>query len=476
LKLKKSGGWQILDSNGKNPYRNRMFRFMQNKAFALMIIFIVCAATTSCGLGWGDDLSDKSDEDVSFAGDIERVSVASNGSQANGNSEEPSISSDGRIIAFISDATNLVTGDTNGVADVFVHDIDIGITERVNESSAGIQGNNDAFTLSLSSNGRFVAFGSLATNLVAGDTNAVIDVFVHDRNTGTTERVSISTAGAQANKESFSPAVSSDGLFIAFQSDATNLVPFDTNANSDIFVHDRTAGVTERVSVASDGTQGNGDSIFAAISSNGRFVAFTSEATNLVAGDTNNKADIFVHDRQKDTTERIAEPAEFNTGSGIIIVAPAISPDGGFLGFRSNADDLVPGDTNNSFDTFLIECDTLMAERASVSSSEVEGNADSDRPSISSNNRYVVFPSIATNLVSQDTNGSEDIFVRDRDEGRTRRVSLAFDGSESDNSSFSAVISGDGRFVAFTSFAENLVPADTNGFLDIFVIPNPFNP
>ena len=459
-----------------------MLRFELNKAFAWMIIFIICAVTTSCKLSWGgdpidkSDKSDKSDEDVSFAGDIERVSVASNGRQANGNSEEPSISSDGRIIAFISDATNLVTGDTNGVADVFVHDMDTGITERVSESSAGIQGNNDADTLSLSSNGRFVAFGSLATNLVAGDTNAVIDVFVHDRNTGTTERVSISTAGAEANNESFSPAVSSDGRFVAFQSDATNLVPFDTNANSDIFVHDRTAGVTERVSVASDGTQGNGDSIFAAISSNGRFVAFTSEATNLVAGDTNNKADIFVHDRQKDTTERIAEPAEFNTGSGIIIVAPAISPDGGFLGFRSNADDLVPGDTNNSFDTFLIECDTLMVERTSVSSSEVEGNADSDRPSISSNNRYVVFPSIATNLVSQDTNGSEDIFVRDRDEGRTRRVSLAFDGSESDSNSFSAVISGDGRFVAFTSFAENLVAGDTNGFLDIFVIPNPFKP
>jgi len=453
-----------------------MLRFEQNNAFAWMIIFIICAATTGCKLSWGGKTTDRSDEDVAFAGDIERVSVASNGSQANGNSEEPSISADGSIIAFISDASNLVTGDTNGVADIFIHDMDLGTTERVSESSAGIQGNNDAFTLSLSSNGRFVAFGSLATNLVAGDTNAVLDVFVHDRNTGTTERVSISTAGDQANDESYSPAVNSDGRFVAFQSDASNLVPFDTNNKSDIFVRDRTTGVTERVSVTSDGTQGNGDSFFAAISSDGRFVAFTSEATNLVAGDTNNKADIFVRDRQKDRTEIIVEPAEFNTGSGVIIVAPAISPDGGFLGFRSNADNLVPGDTNNSFDTFLIERGTLTAELDSVSSSEVEGNADSGQPSISSNNRYVVFSSIATNLVLQDTNGSEDVFVRDRDEGRTRRVSLAFDGSEGDNSSFSAVISGDGRFVAFTSFADNLVIGDTNGVLDIFVIPNPFNP
>ncbi len=446
------------------------------RSFVWIFIFISCTATTSCKLGFGGDPVDGSDDDVSFAGDIERVSVASGGSQANGNSDEPAISSDGRIVAFLSDAANLVAGDTNGVPDVFVHDLDTGVTERVSVASAGAEGNDEAFTLSLSSNGRFVAFGSLATNLVAGDTNAVIDVFVHDRDTDTTERVSISTAAAQANDESFSPAVSSDGRFVAFQSDATNLVASDTNNRSDIFVRDRTTGITERVSVASDATQANGDSIFPAISSNGRFVAFSSEATNLVAGDTNNKADIFVHDRQNDTTELIAGPAEFNTGSGILIVAPAISPDGSFLGFWSNANDVVAGDTNNSFDTFLVDRDTLTAERCSVSSSEVEGNADAYRPSISSSNRYVVFSSIATNLVSQDANGFEDVFVRDRDDGRTRRVSLAFDGSEGDNNSFSAVISGNGRFVAFTSFAENLVAGDTNGALDVFVIPNPFNP
>ena len=319
-----------------------------------------------------------------------------------------------------------------------------------------------------------MAFGSFATNLVAGDTNGKLDVFVHDRDTGTTERLSIAFNGTQGNDESFSPAISSVGRFVAFQSDATNLVPNDTNNRSDIFVRDRQTGTTERVSVASDGTQANGDSISPAISSDGRFVAFSSEASNLVAGDTDNKADIFVHDRHNDTTELIAEPAEFNTATGTIIVAPAISPDGGFIGLRSDADDLIPGDTNNSFDTFIVDRDTLIAERISVSSSDVEGNSDSGRPSISSNNRYVVFSSIATNLVSGDTNGSEDVFVRDRDAGRTRRVSIAFDGAEGDSDSFSAVISGDGRFVAFTSFAENLVADDTNGRFDIFVIPNPF--
>jgi tricorn protease-like protein len=288
--------------------------------------------------------------------------------------------------------------------------------------------------------------------------------------------VSIATAGTQANDESYSPAISSSGRFVAFRSDATNLVANDTNNNSDIFVRDRASGVTRRVSVDSDGDQANGDSILPAISADGRFVAFSSEASNLVGGDTNNLADIFVHDRQNDETVLIVGPAEFSTGSGIIIVAPSISPDGDFVGLRSNADDLVPGDTNNSFDTFLVDRGSATAERSSVSTSEAEGNSDSSRPSISSDNRFVVFSSIATNLVSGDTNGFEDVFVRDRDEGRTRRVSLAFDGSQGDNRAYSAVISGDGQSVAFTSLAENLVANDNNGFSDIFVIPSPVSP
>jgi hypothetical protein len=280
----------------------------------------------SCKLGFGGDdvnSNDKDDGDVSFARDIERVSISSVGILADGDSEEPSISSDGFMVAFISEATNLVPGDTNDAQDVFVHDLATGITERVSVASAGTQGDDDASTLSLSSNGSFVAFGSFATNLVAGDTNDVIDVFVHDRDTGTTTRVSIATDGTQANDESFSPAISSSGRFVAFRSDATNLVANDTNNDSDIFVRDRASGVTRRVSVDSDGDQANGDSILPAISADGRFVAFSSEASNLVGGDTNNLADIFVHDRQNDETVLIVGPAEFSTGSGIIIVAPS---------------------------------------------------------------------------------------------------------------------------------------------------------
>ena len=186
--------------------------------FVWIIILISCTTYAGCKLGFGGDESDgsgsdsDSDDDVSFASDIERVSISSVGIQADGDSEEPSISSDGFIVAFISEATNIVPGDTNDAQDVFVHDLDTGITERMSVASAGSQGDDDAFTLSLSSNGSFVAFGSFATNLVAGDTNDVIDVFVHDRDTGITARVSIASAGTQANDESFSPAISSTGV------------------------------------------------------------------------------------------------------------------------------------------------------------------------------------------------------------------------------------------------------------------------
>ena len=456
-----------------------MFRYRIKKAPRALIgfgILLMLPILMGCKLSWGGDPVETQGDDTAFAGDIERVSVASGGGQANGDSDEPAISSDGFIVAFMSDATNLVAGDTNGVRDVFVHDRSTGLTERVSIASGGAEGDDEAFTLSLSSDGDFVAFGSFATNLVAGDTNTAIDVFVHDRNTDTTERVSIASDTTQADADSFSPAISSDGQFVAFQSDATNLVLNDTNSNSDIFVHDRQTDSTERISVATGGAQGNGDSFFPAISADGRYVAFSSEASNLVAGDTNNKADIFVHDRQNDTTELIVGPAEFTSGSDIITVAPVISPDNAFVGLRSLADDLVPADTNNSFDAFLVNRTTSIIERTSVSSSEVEGNADSSKPSISSDNRFVVFSSIATNLVSTDFNGSEDVFVRDRNADQTRRVSLAFDGDEADNNCFAAVISADGEFLAFTSFATNLVANDTNGDLDVFVVPNAFSP
>jgi Tol biopolymer transport system component len=191
-----------------------------------------------------------------------------------------------------------VPGDTNNNSDIFVHDRKTGTTERVSVDSAGNQGNSFSEGASVSRDGRFVAFTSVASNLVPGDTNGRSDIFIHDRKTGTTERVSVDSAGNQGNTSSFQPSISRDGRFVAFRSLASNLVPGDTNNNSDIFVHDRKTGITERVSVDSAGNQANDSSSEPSISRDGRFVAFQSFDSNLVPGDTNGVLDIFVHHRK----------------------------------------------------------------------------------------------------------------------------------------------------------------------------------
>jgi Tol biopolymer transport system component len=169
---------------------------------------------------------------------------------------------------------------------------------RVSVDSAGNQANNGSLAPAISANGRFVAFGSLADNLVPGDTKGQTDIFVHDRKTGATTRVSVGSAGNQGNNGSGGSAITANGRYVAFSSDADNLVPGDTNGETDAFVHDRRTGATERVSIDSAGDQANLPSYSTAISANGRFVAFWSDANNLVPGDTNGQTDAFVHDRK----------------------------------------------------------------------------------------------------------------------------------------------------------------------------------
>ena len=198
-----------------------------------------------------------------------RVSVDSSGAQSDGSSSASSISADGRFVAFDSDATNLVDGDTNGFADIFVHDRQTDKTTRVSVRSDGTEGNGSSYNPSTSADGRFVAFDSNATNLVTGDTNGWYDIFVRDRQMATTARVSVDSAAAQGNGNSGGASISGDGRYVAFQSDATNLVTGDTNGRVDIFVHDRQTGTTDRVSVDSAGTEGNGSSKYPSISATG---------------------------------------------------------------------------------------------------------------------------------------------------------------------------------------------------------------
>src|SRR5262245_28995202 len=240
---------------------------------------------------------------------LERASVSSSGAQGNrdsGDAHPPSVSADLRFVAFESDASNLVASDTNHASDVFVHDRTSGATVRVSVDSAGVEGDRTSEQPSISMDGRYVAFVSFATNLVGGDSNGAADVFLRDRDpdgngifdeaNATTTRISVKTGGVQSNGHSFGPSISADGMKIAFFSFATNLVASDTNGDWDVFVHDQGSATTTRVSVNSSGGEANGNSTWPALSSDGSTVAFESFASNLVAGDGNGLYDVFVHE------------------------------------------------------------------------------------------------------------------------------------------------------------------------------------
>jgi hypothetical protein len=400
----------------------------------------------------------------------ERVSVASNGTPGNAASGTGgiSVSADGRYVAFSSYATNLVPGDTNGFSDIFVRDRQAGTTERVSVDSGGGQSNGDSFYPSISSDGRYVAFHSSANNLVFSDANNASDIFVHDRQIGTTELVSVDSNELQGNGGSLYPSISADGRYVAFQSSATNLVPGDTNMSVDVFVRDRQNGTTERVSVDSTAAQANASSYAPSISADGNFVAFHSLATNLVTIDTNLSSDVFVRDRSGGTTSLVSLDSSGIQANGNSYY-PSISSDGRFVAFWSSASNLVPGDTNGVVDVFVRDRQTGTTQRVSVDSNGLQANGGSYYPSISSDGRYVAFWSIATNLVVADTNGVSDVFLRDRQVGTTERDSVTSAGVQGNDDSYSPAISADGRYVAFYSVATNLVPGDTNGVGDVFV-------
>ncbi len=401
-----------------------------------------------------------------LAGLTELVSVSSSGHVGNDSSVQASISADGRYVAFMSCATNLVSGDTNGKDDIFVRDRLTGATERISLSSAGAQGIDHSYGPSISADGRYVAFYSYATNLVDGDTNGARDVFVHDRITGVTEIASVSSSGECGNGVSELPSISGDGRYVAFYSRATNLVAGDTNGCADIFVHDRLTTVTERVSVSSSGVQGNDRSEGPpATSADGRYVVFDSVATNLVSGDTNSEWDTFVRDTQLGVTELVSVSSSGSLGGGG--GSASISADGRFVAFEGGSG-LVDHDTNGLIDIFVRDRLTGITELVSVSSSGMQANGRSDSPTISADGRYVVFVSIATNLVSGDTNNSSDVFVHSRRTGVTERVSVSTDGVQGNRASNEPAISSDGRYVVFSSTSTHLVDG-VSGRGDVFI-------
>ena len=293
------------------------------------------------------------------------MSVSSGGAEGDRNSGiyPPAISSDGRFIAFDSDAKTLAPNDTNNTIDVYVRDQTTGVVTCISVDSTGASGNGASFDPALSADGRYVAFFSDASNLITNDANQASDVFVRDRDPGAdgvfdepdafTFRVSVSSSGAEADGPSYSAAISADGMVIVFATDATNLGANDKNNSTDVFLHDRNDGTTTRMSLDSQGRGGKDDSYSPSISADGKIVTFASIATNLVPSDLNGKADLFLRDRANGTTERLSVDSIGIEGDATTYGDAALSSDGSIVAFLSEASNLVDNDTSGSLDVFV---------------------------------------------------------------------------------------------------------------------------
>ena len=408
---------------------------------------------------------------LGFYWPIEMVSVDSNDAQSPEGGWTPSISADGRFIAFDS-SSPLVPDDTNNVWDVYVRDTQANTVTRVSTDSSGNQANAHSWWASISPDGRYIAFASDATNLTVGDNNAKSDVYLKDTQTGQLTRISADSSGTGANGASWISSISADGRYVGFYSIASNLVANDTNGTWDVFVKDTMTGDVVMASTDSSGNPGNGASYFyftSIISSDGGHIVFESKATNLVQNDTNGKTDIFLKNLQNGTVTRVSTDSDGNQSNNNAWIA-TISADGRYVTFDSYATNLVDGDTNGKYDVFIKDTQTESTKLVSTDSSGNQGNNNSWWASISPDGRYVAFESAATNFVS-DGNNFYNVFVKDLQTDAISVVSTDYSGNfANDWTATQIAISTNASFVTFDSYAANLVENDTNSWWpDIFV-------
>ncbi|MFH1769189.1 MAG: PKD domain-containing protein [Parcubacteria group bacterium] len=399
-----------------------------------------------------------------FSEDVEIVSRSYDGESANNGSYAPDVSADGGYVAFYSGASNLIEGDTNGFADAFVYDRYNESVERVSVSTHGIEGNSHVTgNPSLSADGGYVAFSSSASNLVPEDNNNAPDVFVYNRFNRELEIVSLSNSGELGNGPSSLPQISSDGRYVSFYSDATNLVNGDTNNTLDIFVRDRVSNTTERVSISPDGLYDGASVGPSSISSDGRFVVFSGAFDR-------NISDVWVRDRHIGTTRLVSvSPNGIRTNMHSHASHRSVSSDGRFIVFRSYASNLISNDYNGWGDVFLKDMDTNQIELVSVSNEGILGNYNSGNPTMDAQGLYVVFESGASNLTSGDNNQYYDVFVRDIQNEVTRLVSYNNLMLSANYGAGGPVISSDGNIIAFVSKSSDIVDNDSNGFDDVFI-------
>lgn len=413
---------------------------------------------------------------------IERMSLADDGSQANSDSYEAVISDDGLVVAFRSSASNLVAGHSNDWSDIFLRDLNSSSTELVS-----LQPNGDPLDNGLnhrpdiSDDGQLVVFSA---RYPSTDGTSISVLF--DRSQGTRRFLLEDFQSGfvlRPDQGRLNPAMSGNGQFVAFDSLSTlqrlldagaQPIDDDDNATFDVFVHNvatEPAPPIERLSRDADGDEGRGDSIEPSISDSGRWVAFHSYADDLIADDSNGHEDVFVKDRDTPAIELISINTSGFPGNDDSVQA-ALSGNGQVVAFRSKASDLVAGDNNDRWDIFVRDRSAGTTQRVSVSNTAIEGNNNSTDPDLSDDGRFVVFASLASNLVSDDSNNRADIFVHDRVSGDTEIVSRPPSG-ESNGTSHKPSISGDGQWIVFESDATNLVANDSNGARDIFRTPNP---
>lgn len=330
----------------------------------------LATATTAHNLGNGVAGTGSQIAHIDRQGNVvQSVSRPVDGAAPNGAAFEPAISADGRFVVFRSNSTNLITGDNNNAFDVFWRDMDNNALERVNLGPGNIQavgaaGVSVSFP-TVSDDGNLIAYASIFTNLVTGDTNGRRDIFVRDRATASTTRVSVDSVGTESNGNSDTPVISADGRYVVYTTLATNLVASDTGALQKIIRHDRQSGATELVSVGLGASVANGNSYVSAISADGSLIAFSSSASNLVSGDSNARDDIFLRDMLSGTTTRVSVDSLGVQGNGNSS-DPSISADGRYVSFFANSSNLVPGDTNLRNDVFLHDRQTGQTTRVSV--------------------------------------------------------------------------------------------------------------
>ena len=398
------------------------------------------------------------------------VSESIAGGAGDQDSRGPSITADGRLIAFTSRASDLVEGDTNGEDDIFIRDRTTDTITRVTYALDSGDPNQACLNTVIAADGRYVTFESRASNLVADPTNGEVQVYLYDRIEGTTRLITKNAKGEPANLESSRVAMDASGRYIVFQSRASNLVPGDKNRRTDVFLYDAVTDVTSLVSHAPDGSSANDHSAQPAISADGTLISFTSDASNLLPSDsapfgTHSTAfgQIYLVTRDTGAIELVSRNLKglpalgFSTG-------PTFSPDGLYLGFSSEADDIAARDRNGTYDAFVQNLETGVTRLVSRTPEGTSAERESYLEAVSNRARTVTFFSWATDLVSEaDTNLSPDVFMRDRRTG----ISLVSEtpGDEAGvGTSYQSVVDARGRVVVFASTSWDLLshgtPAD----------------